>query len=1135
MEKTFTHSQLRLLLKSTLALVILISFSNKAQSQITYDWLGTTSSWATASNWSPAGVPTANDIVRIGFSGSYTNAPVVASGETDNAGSIIFGIKKTSPSLTVSGTLTVSGNITMVSSATITMDANTACILNLAGNINGGGTLKPSLFANSAIVMNGTSAQSFPNATKLSGNIGTLNIQNTYFGSATDEGVTLNNTSSSSVVINHLIVENNAIFNANATLTEGTNYYCNIGANATYISRSTFNFHANDVIDPTSTLEFTASNQTINLYKPNAGSTNIPPNVLFTGTNITVNGGSSPNNTTIFNVLGNLTVQNTTNLVTFDPNLTLINIDGNFMGSGALSSGSLPINIAGSWLNTATYNVGGNVTYDGNNASASPQTVATSVNYQKDVIFTGASPKQVTAGTLNTAGNIDNSAGTNVDFVTNSTTLLMDGSGTQYIKGGTAVNNTYPNNVVNGTIFNNITVTTTGTNPQVILQGNDNVSPLGVLTLSSSPEILNATSSNSLTLLSDATGSAAVAAIPAGCQITGTVNVQRYLTGNNSNAYRSYRLLSSPVYTTSAGSVNYISLTYLNATVNGAHGAFTAGPGGAASGFTIANSNPTIYLYNESLPISNTSFVSGKHVGIYAITGNTVTTASNATGPVVITPGVSIPVGNGYLLYYVGPNTRTDGSTATTPANATMTASGNLNQGDVPITLWYTPAGGASGKLSYTASLPGPGFNMVGNPYACTLDLSKVISDNAGIDNIYTLDPTGPSQAYAAYTAAGSSAPNLGYAVSGSGFIVHATSTGKTLAFHESEKAATQALTGVLMGKPINEPALTGLYMKLEQDSIHHSYCGIYFRGDWSDKFEPGDAIDMNSYLPLDIASLSVDGVHAAVNHMPDYTKGSRIRLYVNAPTDGAYTLKIEGIRNIDTLRDIWLIDHYKNDSLNIRRLGSYAFNIVKSDTASYSNNRFVLVIRLNPAYAYQLLDFAARRIAGSPHVQAIWKTRYEQNYTNFTVERSTDGGTSFNVIGGLQGTGAGNYSLLDKAPFIGQNLYRLKQEDINNTITYSKVVEIQYAYLTDKLNPKISVFPNPTANIINLEMAPGLKVSAYHVRIINSSGTVVKENISQQANWNANISYLKPGSYLVQVTNNNDQSIIGIASFVKN
>jgi trimeric autotransporter adhesin len=70
---------------------------------------------------------------------------------------------------------------------------------------------------------------------------------------------------------------------------------------------------------------------------------------------------------------------------------------------------------------------------------------------------------------------------------------------------------------------------------------------------------------------------------------------------------------------------------------------------------------------------------------------------------------------------------------------------------------------------------------------------------------------------------------------------------------------------------------------------------------------------------------------------------------------------------------------------------------------------------------------------------------------------------------------------------------------------------------------------------VINLIINPNLKVAAYYIRIINSSGTVVKENVSQQADWSANISNLKPGSYLVRVTNNNDKSTIGIASFVKN
>jgi hypothetical protein len=669
------------------------------------------------------------------------------------------------------------------------------------------------------------------------------------------------------------------------------------------------------------------------------------------------------------------------------------------------------------------------------------------------------------------------------------------------------------------------------------------VASTGTLTLANKA-MLTFANTYGLTLYSDANGSAAVAPIPPGCSI-GQVYVQRYITGNNSNTYRGYRLLSSPVYVASVGSVNYISLAYLNATTaNGVHGAFTGGPTGPPS-FTITNGNPSIYLYNESLPISNAYFVSGKHVGIYAIdqtsntpTSNTVTTYSNATGPVVIKTGVSIPVGNGYLLYFLGSNnTRTTGTTLIAPDNTTLTATGFLNQGDITVNLWYAPTGGTSGQLSYTASLPGPGFNMVGNPYACTIDLSKVISDNTvginGITNIYTLDPTGPTQAYAAYTAAGSSAPKLGYAVSGEGFLVQASGTGKTLTFHESEKVATQALTGVLMGKPTNEPTLTGLYMKLEQDSIHHSYCGIYFRGDWSDNFKPGDAIDINDYSALDISSLSADGFHAAVNHRSDYTKGSRIRLYVNASAGGAYTLKIEGIRNIDTLHDIWLVDHYKNDSLNIRRQGSYAFNIVKSDTASYGNNRFVLAIRSNPAYAYQLLDFAAHRIAHSSHVELDWKTRYEQNYINFTVERSNDGGKSFTVAGGLAGTGAGNYSLTDKNALDGQNFYRLKQQDIAGTITYSQVVEVTMS--GNGNSDLVHVYPNPAINVINLNVTGKTTGNtSYDILVTNSSGLIVKQAISAQLNWQANVADLLPGTYLVKVLDKKDKSLLGQTKFVK-
>jgi hypothetical protein len=43
---------------------------------------------------------------------------------------------------------------------------------------------------------------------------------------------------------------------------------------------------------------------------------------------------------------------------------------------------------------------------------------------------------------------------------------------------------------------------------------------------------------------------------------------------------------------------------------------------------------------------------------------------------------------------------------------------------------------------------------------------------------------------------------------------------------------------------------------------------------------------------------------------------------------------------------DLWLIDGYKKDSLELRYNNTYAFNIIKADTNSFGANRFKLAIR---------------------------------------------------------------------------------------------------------------------------------------------------------------------------------------------
>ncbi|MBS1526263.1 MAG: hypothetical protein JST19_11470 [Bacteroidetes bacterium] len=1154
------------ILHAILIVVTALSFLNKAYAT-SYTWTGSSNTdWNTAANWSPSGVPTISDAVSIG-STSFTNQPTISSSETAYAASITFGTSKTA-TLTLNGSLTVPGNISMASTTTFSM-SNTG-VLTLGGNFSSG-TLKFPSSSTAKIILNGTAAQYFPQTTKFSGNVGYLDIQNTYYGSSTDKGVELlNQASGSYVTINYLYVEPNAIFNANATLVEGTNYHATIGTNALYISRSTFNFHDNDVIDPTATLEFTATNQVINMVKPNASGTNLPPNVIFTGTNITVNGGTSPDNTTIFQVLGNFGVLNTTNSVTFDSQLTEIDIGNNFIGNGAMNSGSLPINIAGSWLNTANYNVGGVVTYDGNNASDSTQVVSTSVNYQNNVVFTGATPKQVASGTMNVAGNLDNSAGTNVDFVTNSSTLLMDGSGTQYIKGGTATNSYYPGNVVTGTIYNNVTISTTGSGANTVLQGNNNISPLGVLTVNN-PALLNATASNSLTLLSDATGSATFATLPSGASISGTVNVQRFVKGSYPTdvSRRGYRLMSSTVYTGTAGSNKVFDLSWL------ANSAIITGPSGGGF-FSVGN--PSTYIYREDIKPSDANFTTGDFKGIAKINNSPVYnigTQKRLTLTNINDTTVTIPVGNGVLFFFRGNKTTPNGSTTGTktslpynyPEDVTLTNTGTLNTGTVNVKLWYRQ----NNYLGYTnspslANSAVRGYCLVGNPYASTINWEKY-NRNSTVSNssiygsgslsstIYMFNPT--NKQYEAYmqktgtivSADTTSNINPGTAVgsasnmiaSGQGFFIRASSATQTLSFRETAKTTTQpsaSQLNILMGKPkatasTDEPLVR---LQLSKDSINTDEIVVRLNNNASNCYLiTEDAEDMGGISPaVSLSAMASDSVKLCIDRLPFPAKQPQlIPLLVDGTVTGQYQLKLKQLTNLQPIYGVWLKDRTRPDSINLRTNPVYSFTINKANPATFGAGRFQLVIVQEPVPPLQLLSFEANKnIKGS---LLTWKTKNESDYTTFYIERSTNNGITFNPLGSIQADGSGNYTFVDRSPADGLNKYRLKLDDINDNITYSNIAVLNYAPNENILAMRINAYPNPAESIINLEIAKDRKPAPYAIRIVSSAGLVVKQAITQQTNWQANINDLQPGTYIVQVMDDTDKAIVGVTSFVKN
>ncbi len=182
------------------------------------------------------------------------------------------------------------------------------------------------------------------------------------------------------------------------------------------------------------------------------------------------------------------------------------------------------------------------------------------------------------------------------------------------------------------------------------------------------------------------------------------------------------------------------------------------------------------------------------------------------------------------------------------------------------------------------------------------------------------------------------------------------------------------------------------------------------------------------------------------------------------------------------------------------------------------------------------LLSFGASKTQGGD--QVIWTTENEQNYTNFTVERSTDGGTTFNELSGFPSSAQGTYSYLDQTPVNGANLYRLKIADLNGAISYSQVVTIMYANSNGQIAINdLMVYSNPASSTIKLSIKNNHGVSnkpSYNIQIVNNLGSVVKLSQSGSPQWQSDVSALSPGTYFIRVIDTGNNMVVGKGAFVK-
>ena len=302
---------------------------------------------------------------------------------------------------------------------------------------------------------------------------------------------------------------------------------------------------------------------------------------------------------------------------------------------------------------------------------------------------------------------------------------------------------------------------------------------------------------------------------------------------------------------------------------------------------------------------------------------------------------------------------------------------------------------------------------------------------------------------------------------------------------------------------------------------------------------------------PVGFSSLSSDNIKLSINLVPYPASETRlvIRLDVQAQSSGTYSLLRSQLDTIPDMYHLWLVDRLLKDSIDLRNTASYAFNINKTDTTTFGSNRFQVVVGTcmdmdTTVSKAKLLTFNA--VKSIDTAKLAWTSANELNSSNFTVERSTDNGKTFSDVYSVVSNSSGMYSYADKNPPVGNDGYRIKLTDINDTVSYSDTFTLAFAdpiipvSSSPVANNLIKIYPNPAGGIINLSIFQSTSASTnaatgvFDIMIMNSNGTIVKTATSAQTSWQDNVNSLIPGTYFVNVVRDNDKSLIGKTKFVK-
>ncbi len=253
--------------------------------------------------------------------------------------------------------------------------------------------------------------------------------------------------------------------------------------------------------------------------------------------------------------------------------------------------------------------------------------------------------------------------------------------------------------------------------------------------------------------------------------------------------------------------------------------------------------------------------------------------------------------------------------------------------------------------LSYTTGNTNKGWNLIVNPYASNINWTTIQSNNTtNLDNaIYRYDPN--TTAYASYVNAVHTGNQSNVIENGAGFFVH--STGATsLSVSETDKTNSSPLASLFGVQPIGYQDKSIIKLSLVKQGEDYGDEVIVRWGvdPATDNFDGKyDAYDMGRTTGADLSVVGKDGTVYSIFHgsaLQTKDKEQReISLGIKNIAEGNYSINTNLLSAMYAGNDVFLRDHYTNQTTLISTdSSSYAF-MVTSDALSSSTNRFSIAL----------------------------------------------------------------------------------------------------------------------------------------------------------------------------------------------